>query len=142
MKCNKAGKDLIKKWEGLRLKAYLCPAGVPTIGYGHTGDVKMGNKITEHQADVIFDLDLEKFEEGVTKLLKVPVNENQFAALVSFAYNVGLGALGKSTLLRLVNSGKGLPELEFAKWTRGGGKVLPGLVKRRQEEALLFLKTV
>lgn len=142
MKCNQAGKDLIKKWEGLKLKAYLCPAGVPTIGYGHTGDVKLGDKITPHQADVIFDLDLEKFEEGVTKLLKVPVNENEFSALVSFAYNVGLGALGKSTLLALINRDKGSPELEFAKWTRGGGKVLPGLVKRRAEEKALFLKPV
>lgn len=149
---NAEGLALIKRHEGLRLSAYLCPAGVPTIGYGHTGDVKLGMKITEHQADVILALDLERFEAGVSELLRgVEVNENEFAALVSFAFNVGLDndkdgkaeGLGDSSLLRKLRAGdrKGAAD-EFLKWVNANGKPLPGLVKRRQDERALFLKAV
>lgn len=144
---NDAGKSLIKKWETLQTKAYLCPAGVPTIGYGHTGeDVKLGQTITEHQADVILDLDLEKFEEGVEKLLEgTEYNQNEFSALVSFAFNLGVHALEASSLLKFYRQGhKFYAAQEFAKWvyakTSKGFEKLPGLVKRRKEEAELFLK--
>jgi lysozyme len=142
MRTNALGIALIKKYEGLRLKAYKCPAGVWTIGYGHTGDVKPSDVITEHQADAILDVDLDKFERGVLELLKaVPVfNQNQFSALVSFAFNLGLDALKKSTLLAKFRTGdvKGAAA-EFMKWRYAAGRVLPGLVKRRAEEKALFL---
>jgi lysozyme len=141
MRTNQRGIDLIKKYEGLRLKAYLCPANVWTIGWGHTGDVKKGDVITEHQAEAILDVDLDKFERGVTDLLKGCIyNQNQFSALVSFAFNLGLGALSKSTLLKLFKAGdaKGAAD-EFTKWKYAAGKVLPGLLKRRIEERALFL---
>lgn len=140
MKTNKAGVDLIKRWEGLRLETYSCPAGVPTIGYGHTGaSVLPGSKITEHQADVILAADLEKFEAGVDRMAPgLPGNE--FSALVSFAFNLGLAALERSTLLKKVLAGdKAGAGAEFMKWTYAAGKVLPGLVKRRAAERALFL---
>lgn len=138
---NHAGRDLIKKWEGLRLKAYKCPAGVWTIGYGHTGDVKKGDVITEHQAEAILDVDLDKFERGAENLLDVQVSDNEFAALVSFAFNLGVGALGRSTLLKLVNAGDKVGAgAQFMKWTYAAGKVVPGLVKRRAAERELFLR--
>jgi lysozyme len=135
------GLDLIKRFEGLELKAYRCPAGIVTIGYGHTGaDVKMGDVIIEQKATELLAKDLEIFENYVTKFLKVPVNQNQFDALVSFTYNVGAGNLKSSTLLRKLNTGdyKGASE-EFKKWNKGGGKVLAGLTKRRNSEKELFL---
>lgn len=145
MKTNAAGVALIKRWESLRLDAYLCPAGVWTIGYGHTGDVQRGQRITEHQADVILAHDLEVFERGVEELTRgVTLNENEFSALVSFAFNVGLGALEKSTLLKLLRA-RALPfavAAEFKKWVHANGKVLPGLEKRRASEAVLFLEPV
>lgn len=138
---NEAGRDLIRKFEGLRLTAYKCPAGVWTIGYGHTGDVKKGDVITAHQADAILDVDLDKFERGVVNLLDVDVNDNEFAALVSFAYNLGIGALGRSTLLKLINAGnKPQAATQFMKWTYAAGKVVPGLVRRRAAERELFLR--
>jgi lysozyme len=143
VKLNPAGFDLIKQFEGLRLEAYRCPAGVWTIGYGHTGDVREGMKITEHQADPILDVDLDIFERGVKSMLTVPLNENQFSALVSLAFNIGLGAFRDSTLLKRVNAG--LPNAaakEFSRWVHAKGKVLPGLVSRREAEAKLFLKPV
>jgi len=97
--------ELIKGFEGFSPKAYLCPAGVPTIGYGHTGNVRPEDTVTQTEADALLEKDLEKFEAGVRKLVKVPLNDNQFAALVSFAYNVGLGNLGTSTLLKQLNEG-------------------------------------
>jgi lysozyme len=145
MKINQAGLELIKRWEGLKLKAYLCPANVPTIGYGHTGpdvtkdDVKNGKTITEAQAEELLKKDLAIFEAGVAELA-TNVNENQFSALVSFAYNCGLKNLRTSTLLKKIKSGdtQGAAN-EFSKWNKGGGKVLPGLVKRRAAEKELFL---
>ncbi len=134
--------DIIKRFEGLRLKPYVCPAGVLTIGYGHTKTVKPGQAaITEEDAeDLLFD-DVLEFANGVLRLVKVPVSQSQYDAMVSLAFNIGLGALGGSTLLRKVNAKdfSGAAE-EFLRWNRGGGKVLPGLVKRRQAERALFLK--
>ncbi len=139
---NKAGLDLIKSFEGLELKGYLCPAGVPTIGYGHTGPgVRVGQVITEAQADDLLASDLRKFEDAVFKLVGDHATDNQFSALVSFAYNVGPGegGLKTSTLLRKHNEGNYAgAKAEFAKWRMGGGKVLTGLVRRRAAEASLY----
>lgn len=135
-------KDRIKEYEGLRLRAYRCPAGVLTIGYGHTGpDVKAGMVITREEADRLFDRDIERFERQVSAVAG-PVNlrQCQWDALVSFAYNVGIGNLSSSTLLRKVKSNPDNPAIrdEFKKWNKAGGKVLQGLVKRRGWEAELY----
>ena len=131
-------RDLIKEFEGLRLDAYRCPAGKLTIGYGHTGDVSETMKITEHQADVILDHDIECFEVDVRELAPL-ANENQIQALTSFAFNVGIAALMRSSLLRLLNEGDEVGAAEqFDKWVYAGGRVLPGLVKRRAAERALF----
>ena len=142
---NKAGKDLIKSYEGLRLTAYKCSANVDTIGYGNTfyedgTKVKPGDKITLDRANKLFDFIIEKFAVKVKELIKKDVTENQFAALVSFAYNCGTAALSKSTLLKKVNANPNDPSIkdEFMKWTKAGGKQLTGLVKRRASEAKLY----
>lgn len=141
-KTNQAGIDLVKSFEGCKLKAYKCPADIWTIGYGHTGsDVYSGLVISQEQAEELLRRDLERFENGVTSLVVVGLTDNEFAALVSFSYNVGLGNLAKSTLLKLLNTAnKALASAEFPKWNKAGGVVLPGLVKRREAERLLFLK--
>jgi lysozyme len=142
---NQAGVDLIKEFEGLRLRAYRCPAGVLTIGYGTTvyptgRKVQMGEQITAEQAEEYLRSDLRAFEREVERMVLVPLNSNQFAALVSFAYNLGAEALRKSTLLRLLNAHNyaGVAE-QFARWTYAAGKQLPGLVRRRAAERALFL---
>lgn len=142
MKINQAGLDLIKRFESCKLEAYLCPAGKWTIGYGHTGDVKPGDKITQHQADVILEYDLDKFQLGVG-LVAADANENQFSAMVCLAFNIGLRAFQGSRLLMKFQDGDydGAAR-EFGKWTRAGGKVLAGLVKRRQAERELFTREV
>ncbi|MDX2211670.1 MAG: lysozyme [Oculatellaceae cyanobacterium bins.114] len=140
-KINQAGLDLIKQFEGLRLEAYLCPAKVPTIGYGTTAGVKMGDRITAEQAEDLLRKDVEKFEKAVNSAVTVPLTDNQFSALVSFTYNLGAGALQKSTLLKLLNQGNyEAAAQEFLKWNKAAGKVLPGLTRRRQAEQALFLK--
>jgi lysozyme len=138
------GLALIKEFEGLKLSAYLCPANVWTIGYGHTAaagppSVRPGKTITQGEADDILRRDLVRYERGVERLVKVPLNQSQFDALVSFCFNVGEGALGKSTLLKKLNRGEyaSVPG-ELMKWTKGGGKELPGLVRRRRAEAKLW----
>ena len=138
---NEAGLALIREFEGCRLDAYLCPAGIPTIGYGATGpDIRMGMVWTQEQADARLVEDLARFAAGVERLVQVDLTDNQFAALVSFAYNVGLGALAGSTLLRKLNADdfQGAAD-QFARWNKGGGRVLPGLVRRRAAERDLFL---
>lgn len=136
---NAAGMDIVKRSEGMRLKAYICPAGVLTIGYGSTGPhVRPGMTITAEQAESLLRSDLRRFEDGVADLAKV-ATDNQFSALVSLAFNIGLGALGSSTLLRKHNAADYAgAKAEFARWVRGGGKVLPGLVTRRTDEAELY----
>jgi lysozyme len=132
---------LLKKFEGCKLKAYKCPAGVWTIGYGHTSaagapEVVQGMTITQVEANDILRRDLVKYEKGVEALVKQPLTQNQFDVLVDFAYNAGAGALKSSTLLKKINAGEfdAVPA-ELMKWTKGGGKVLPGLVNRRRAEA-------
>ena len=141
MKVSKKGINLIKKYEGCKLESYLCPAQVLTIGYGHTGsDVKRNMKITEQEAEKLLQKDLERFEIGVLKSVKVNLTQNQFDSLVSFSYNCGLGNLQSSTLLKLLNLGdKQSAAKEFVKWCKANGKVLDGLLKRRLEEQKLFL---
>lgn len=134
---------LIKKFEGFRSKPYKCPGGVWTIGYGHTKGVKKDTKpITKEEAEVLLWNDLEEFEEYVLEMVtNRNMNENQFGALVSFCYNLGQGNLAKSTLLRLFNEGKVAEAADqFRKWNKAGGKVLPGLTKRREAERQLFMK--
>lgn len=143
MTISKRGVALIKEHEGLRLKAYLCPANVWTIGYGHTGaDVFQGKIITEHEAENLLIADLIKFERAVRNNVHKPLTQNQFDALVSFTFNLGEGSLKKSTLLRKVNQNPNDPsiELEFKKWVNAAGRRLPGLVKRRAQEVALYFK--
>ena len=144
MRMSAAGLAVVKEFEGLRLKAYKCPAAVWTVGYGHTSAA--GNPIvtpelviTNAEAEQILERDMVQYEDGVRKFVKVELTQNQFDALVDFAYNAGVGALQKSTLLKKVNAGK-FDEVpaEFMKWTKGGGKELPGLVRRRRAEVKLW----
>ncbi|NEP13802.1 MAG: lysozyme [Symploca sp. SIO2C1] len=152
MKINQAGIDLIKSFESLAKKCgekngetlvttYRCPAHILTIGYGTTGSkVKEGMEITESQAEQFLREDLEKFEKAVKRLVKVKLNDNEFSALVSFTYNCGEGNLESSTALKRLNEGNKVGCVEALQWwDKGGGKVLPGLVKRRKAEGDLFL---
>lgn len=143
-KTNALGRNLIKEFEGLKLKAYPDPAtgGDPwTIGYGHTGpEVKPGLLITMDKAEEYLSQDLSRFEKAVAKLAH-KATDNQFAALVSLAYNVGEGNLAKSTLLRRHNAGDyASAKSEFARWNRAAGKVMNGLTRRRAAEAALYAK--
>ena len=141
---NAAGINLIQHFEGLRLTAYPDVIDVWTIGYGHTGpDVHPGLAITQAQADALLAQDLARFEQGVTALVKVPLNDNQFAALVSFSYNLGLGNLQQSTLLRLLNQGDYAgAAAQFPRWDRAGGHEVAGLLTRRKAEQALFMQAV
>ena len=139
------GIELIKEFEGLRLTAYKCPAGVWTIGYGHTGMVdgkliSSGMTITAAKATELLKKDLASFEAAVNGCVTVPITQNMFDALVSFSFNVGSGALRRSALLRKLNAKdyKGAAN-EFPLWNKAGGKVLNGLVRRRKAEKELFL---
>lgn len=155
MKISQAGIDLIKHFEGFQAKAYLCPAGKLTVGYGHTGkDVKPGMVISQAQADALLLADLRQAEKDVNSLVTASLTQSQFDALVSFAFNVGSDidldtiaeGLGDSTLLRLVNRKDfDLASKEFLKWDKatnpktGKKEALPGLTKRRRAESILFL---
>lgn len=136
---NKSGLDLVKASEGLRLKAYRCPANILTIGYGSTGShVKEGMVITEAQAEELLRSDLRRFEDAVAEALP-SATDNQFSAMVSLAFNIGIGAFLKSTVLRKAKVGEHVAAAEaFKMWNKGGGRVLPGLVKRRAAEAQLY----
>lgn len=143
LKISQVGIDLIKQFEGCSLKAYRCPANVLTIGYGHTGGVKEGQLITQQEAERLLRVDLGSYEVAVNKYVKTAINQNQFDALVSFAYNCGCGALQKSTLLKLLNKGDYRSAADqFDLWNKGGGQVLKGLVRRRAAEKELFLTPI
>ena len=129
------------------LYSYRCSANVPTIGWGNTkwtdgSPVQDGDECTLDDANILFAQELAEFSHGVDKLLKAPVTQNQFDALVSFCYNLGPANLKSSTLLKKVNANPNDPNIaqEFNKWVRGGGKVLPGLVNRRKSESELYFK--
>lgn len=144
MRVSQKGIDLIKKFEGLRLLAYVCPAGVLTIGYGHTGaDVKPGMRITEEEAEKLLWKDTESAQQTVSSFVSVKLNQNEYDALVSFTFNVGPTAFVNSTLLRLLNHGaeRKIVAGEFARWVKAGNnQPVPGLVRRREEEKKLFLE--
>ena len=151
MQMSQGGLDsLLKKFEGCKLKAYRCPAGILTIGYGHTSaagapEVAEGMTITQDEAESILKNDLVKYEQPVASMVKVDLQPNQFDVLVDFAYNAGVGALKTSTLLKKVNAGDfdAVPD-ELMKWTKGkipgkGMQVLPGLLRRRQAESAWWI---
>jgi lysozyme len=148
MKLSENGYKLICEFEGLKLKPYLCSAKVPTIGYGNTyyPDGKkvtlLDKAITKEYAFEIFKDIADKFARRVNETLKKPVTQNQFDSLVSFTYNVGTGAFSTSTLLKKVNVNPNDVTIrnEFMKWTRAGGKVVQGLVNRRQKEANTYFQ--
>lgn len=140
---------LIKGSEGLKLRAYLCPANVPTIGYGHTktvtkADVAKGRTIKAAEAERLLKTDLVVYEAGVAKLVEVPLTDDQYGALVSFAYNLGVGALAGSTLLKRINTKASMRDIEasWIQWDKAriGGvlKPLRGLTIRRKSELNLF----
>lgn len=138
---NQSGLELIKSFEGYREDAYLCPAGVWTIGWGTTKNVRKGQTTNPEEAETFLRRDLKIFEAQVAELVKVALTSNQFSALVSFAYNCGAGALKSSTLLKKLNQEDYLGAAEeFLKWNKAGGKMLAGLTRRRVAERSLFLK--
>ena len=129
----------IKRWEGCRTNAYLCPAKVWTIGYGHTKTAKPGMMISHLEAEHLLREDLKRFEDAVRDYVRVPLAQGQYDALVSFAFNVGIGAFQKSTLLKLLNKGQyNTAALQFSQWVYAGKRKLEGLVNRRNEEYRMF----
>ena len=148
MNISKNGLDLIKQFEGLKLNAYQCPAGIWTIGYGSTffpngQKVKKGDKLhNEAEAIEMIEITLQSFENAVEKSVDIQLTQNEFDALVCFTYNVGAGNLNSSTLLKLLNKNTNRLTVskEFLKWDKAGGKALAGLTRRRQAESALFLK--
>ena|SRR5574343_1053365 len=145
---NRAGLELIKQFEGFRAKAYVDPVGIVTIGYGTTaaagvGPVEMGMTITEAQASEYLAKTLDKFGRNIRSMIKVEPNENEFAAMLSLAYNIGPGAFAKSSVLKRFNAGDKAGAADaFLMWTKAGGKVLAGLKRRREAERALFLEPV
>ena len=139
MKTSPKGIALIKEFEGLRLKAYLCPSGIWTIGYGHTAGVKPGMVISEAQAEEYLKADLITFENYLNGL-GLAINQNQFDALISFIYNVGTGNFSSSTLLSKVKANPLDNSImdEFLRWVYSKGRVLPGLQRRRLAEMKLY----
>lgn len=145
MKTSKAGRDLIERFEGLRLQAYQDAAGIWTIGYGHTGlsggpsRVKEGDVCTSAQADEWLEVDIGQAERAINAVVKIPLSQNQFDALVAFVFNIGWAAFEGSTLLRLLNSGNpGLASAQFLKWDYVDGHQNEGLLRRRLAERALF----
>ena len=139
MNISSKGIELIKRFEGCRLKAYKCPAGVWTIGYGHTNNVRPDDVITQDEAEELLKRDLQVHENNVKRLVKVALTQGQFDALVSFEFNVGYSALANSTLLKVLNTGNYNAAVKQFRWVYAGNKVLEGLVKRRIAETEMFL---
>ena len=139
MKCSKEGLALIKKFEGCRLESYRCSANVLTIGYGHTGGVKEDDTISQPEADELLENDIAKFEEYVSDNVIVELKQHQFDALVAWTFNLGVGNLRNSTMLKKLNSEDyaSVPS-EMKRWNKAGGKTLDGLIRRRKAESLLF----
>ncbi|MNN30269.1 Lysozyme RrrD [compost metagenome] len=142
MRTSQRGLSLIKSFEGLRLQAYQDSVGVWTIGYGATRSVQPGMKVSKEQAERMLLSDVKRFEPEVERLITSPLNQNQWDALVSFTYNLGAANLESSMLRRLLNAGNYVAAAEqIPRWNKAGGKVLPGLVRRRAAERELFLET-
>jgi lysozyme len=143
MNLDETGLELIKQFEGIKLKVYRDPVGLPTVGVGHvvkpSEGLQVGDVITEAQMDAFLRADVGQAEQTVNDLVQVPLKQKQFSALVSFTFNVGRGALSRSTLLRKLNAGDyDGAAAEFNRWTRARGRTLPGLVRRRAAERSLF----
>jgi len=140
MQISEEGLSLIKKFEGCELEAYLCPAGVWTIGYGHTKDVKEGDKINKEEAEYLLQEEMIEYEGYVNDFVEVTLQQHQYDSLVSFCYNLGGGSLKKSTLLKVLNDSKyeEVPA-QIRRWNKAGGEVLEGLVRRREAEAVMFM---
>jgi len=135
------GLDIVREAEGLRLSAYLCPAGIPTIGYGHTKGVKLGDTCTAQQAEEWLENDFFMAKTDVAAVVRVPIGANQLDALASFVFNLGVRKLIQSTLLKKLNAGDYTGAAnEFDKWVYAGSIKLNGLIKRRAKEKELFLK--
>ena len=139
MKISEEGKALIKKFEGCKLEAYKCPAGVWSIGFGFTKDVQEGDVWSQTHAEEMLEIELEEYEGYINDLVDVPLEQHQFDALVAWVYNLGAGNLISSTLLIKLNAKEyaDIPH-EIQRWNKAAGEVLEGLVRRRKAEALLF----
>jgi len=139
MKIGEKGLDVIKHFEQLYLEAYLCPANVWTIGWGSTKNVHAGMKITEEEAVARLKEDLKDAEGAVNRYVKVNINQNQYDSIVSWTFNLGSGNLNSSTMLKRINGNEwdDVPN-QIKRWNKAGGKVLKGLVRRRNAEALLW----
>lgn len=143
MKTNQKGVATLIEFEGFRSEAYLCPAGVWTIGFGFTKDVKQGDKMTRSEAATRLKVELVEYEQGVLNACTTPPNENEFSAMVCFAFNVGVAGFRKSSVLKSHNRGdKQAAARAFGLWNKAGGKTLPGLTRRRMAEAALYLEPV
>ena len=148
MKTSDKGKEFIKSFESLRLQAYKCSAGIPTIGYGHTKCVTMDMVITEVEANSMLDSDVAQFDLDLGKIISKPIKQNQWDALSSFVFNLGIGALKTSTLLKKLKINPDDPTIpdEFKKWckARVDGELveLKGLKRRREAEALMYSQNV
>lgn len=148
MNISDEGLRLIKSFEGYHTKqpdgscvAYLCPAKVPTIGHGLTEGVRIGMRMTAEEAEDALRKEIAKHEAAVNRLVTVEINQNEFDAICSLCYNIGIGALSKSSVLKRLNKGdRAGAAASFALWNKGGGRVLNGLVARRAREAALFMK--
>ena len=146
MKISEKGLNLIKEFEGLRLKPYKDAVGIPTIGYGNTyyedgRKVSLSDPaITEERATELLKMVVKRYEDAINRYVQVPITQNQFDALVSFAYNIGNENVRKSTLMKLLNR-KQYTEAadQLLRWNKAGGKTLKGLTRRRQAERVLFL---
>tara|TARA_R100000988_G_scaffold72453_1_gene37627 strand:- start:2165 stop:2608 length:444 start_codon:yes stop_codon:yes gene_type:complete len=139
MNISEEGLSLIKKFEGCELKAYRCAANVLTIGYGSTKGVTEDMEITQEEAETLLQEEMHEYEGYINDMVKVPLEQHQFDAMVSWVFNLGSGNLSSSTLLRVLNEGKyeEVPE-QIQRWNKAAGKVLHGLVRRRTAESLLF----
>lgn len=143
MKPSGAARALVRQFEGCKLQAYSDSAGVPTIGVGHTRNVKPGQRCSQEQADLWLTQDLDDAGAAVASLVKVPLTQEQFDALTSFVFNLGMRRLAESTLLILLNKRDyNGAAAQFSRWVRSDGQVLDGLVKRRAAEAQLFLQSL
>ena len=143
MKTSKRGVSLIKEFEGFYPNAYRDPVGIWTIGYGFIEGVQEGDTISRAQAEARLKRELKKYEVGVLAACKVPPNQHEFDALVSFAFNVGVAGMGKSSVVKAHNRGDKLAAARaFSLWNKAGGKVWAGLTRRRAAEAALYLEPV
>ena len=139
MNISQEGLSLIKKFEGCELEAYKCAAGVWTIGYGSTKGVKEGGTVSQEEADKLLLHEMEEYEGYINDMVNVDLEQNQFDAMVSWAFNLGPANLKASTLLKVLNAKdyEGVPA-QIKRWNKAGGKVLQGLIRRREAESLLF----